>query len=232
MPKIFAISDLHLGFSCEKPMDIFGARWENHEEKLYTNWQNTVSCEDIVLIAGDISWETYLNRAIADFDFINKLNGTKIITKGNHDYWWETLSKLNKFLDENNFSTIKFLHNTNIIFGDTVVCGTKGYPETDGMPTLEQDKKLYLREVERLKNAVEDAKKTNAKKIIVMLHYPPGIDTEFSRILKDAKVDYCIYGHLHGGTFGAVTRGNIGGVEYRLTSADYLNFCPTEISNI
>lgn len=232
MPKIFAISDLHLGFSCSKPMDVFGARWENHEEKLYNNWQSIVKEDDIVLVAGDISWETYVSRAVLDFEFINKLNGTKIITKGNHDYWWETLSKLNKFLDENHFDTIKFLHNTNVVFGDTVICGTKGYPETEGVPSTEEEKKLYLREITRLQNAVSDAKKTGAEKIIVMLHYPPGTDSEFAKILKEAKADYCIYGHLHGGTFGAVTRGNVGGVEYRLTSSDYLNFSPIEIIEI
>lgn len=232
MPKIFAISDLHLGFSCEKPMDIFGARWENHEERILKNWQKAVSPDDIVLIAGDTSWETYLNRAVADFDFINKLNGTKIITKGNHDYWWETLSKLNKFLSENNFDTIKFLHNTNIVFGDTVICGTKGYPETECIPTDEENKKLYNREILRLQSAVEEAQKTGAEKIIVMLHYPPGTDSEFARILKEGRVDFCVYGHLHGGTFGAVTKGNVGGVEYRLTSSDYLGFTPLEITEI
>ena len=229
MPKIFAISDLHLGFSCEKPMNVFGTRWDNHEEKILKNWQETVEKDDVVLIAGDISWEMYVNNAVLDFNFINKLNGTKIITKGNHDYWWETLSKLNKFLDENNFNTIKFLHNTNVVFGDVCVTGTKGYPETEGIPTAENEKKLYLREIQRLQNAVLDAKKTGAKKIIVMLHYPPGTDSEFARILKESQVDFCIYGHLHGGTYGAVTKGNVGGVEYRLTSCDYLKFSPIEI---
>ncbi len=232
MAKIFAIADLHLGFSCQKPMDIFGARWENHEEKILKNWQETVGADDIVLIPGDISWETYLSHAVADFDFINKLNGTKIITKGNHDYWWETLSKLNKFLEENNFNTIHFLHNTNIVLGGTVICGTKGYPETEGIPTDEEGKKLYSREILRLKNAIEEAKKKSPERIIVMLHYPPGTDSEFARILKEEKVDFCVYGHLHGGTFGAVTKGNVGGVEYRLTSADYLNFKPIEITDI
>ncbi len=230
MPKIFAISDLHLGFSCSKPMGIFGDYWENHESKIYSNWQETVGEDDVVLVAGDTSWETYVNHAIEDFSFINKLNGTKIITKGNHDYWWETLSKLNKFLDENSFNTIKFLHNTNVVFGNTVICGTKGYPETEGIPNSEKDKKLYLREILRLENAVTEAKKTGAEKTIVMLHYPPGTNTEFAKILKDAEVDFCIYGHLHGGTFGAVTRGNIGGVEYRLTSSDYLRFKPIFIT--
>lgn len=232
MPKIFAISDLHLGFSCNKPMKIFGNSWENHEERLYENWQKTVGKDDIVLVPGDISWETYVNRATADFDFINKLNGTKIITKGNHDYWWETLSKLNRFLEENNFDTIKFLHNTNVVFGDVCICGTKGYPETEGIPTDEEGKRLYSREIIRLENAIADAKKTGAEKIVVMLHYPPGTQSEFARILKDARADYCIYGHLHGGTFGAVTNGNVGGVEYRLVSADYLKFCPIEIMDI
>ena len=168
MPKIFAISDLHLGFSCDKPMDIFGNRWENHEERLFENWQKTVCKDDIVLVPGDISWETYVNRAVADFDFINKLNGTKIITKGNHDYWWETLSKLNKFLAENNFDTIKFLHNTNVVFGNVCICGTKGYPETEGIPTDDEGKRLYSREILRLQSAVEEAKKTGAEKIIVL----------------------------------------------------------------
>ena len=230
MPKVFAISDLHLGFSCSKPMNVFGTRWDNHEEKILKNWQETVKKDDVVLIAGDISWEMYVNNAVLDFDFINKLNGTKIITKGNHDYWWDTLSKLNKFLDENNFDTIKFLHNTNVVFGDVCITGTKGYPETEGIPTAENEKKLYLREIQRLQNAVLDAKKTGAKKTIVMLHYPPGTDTEFAKILKEASVDYCIYGHLHGGTYGAVTKGNVGGVEYRLTSCDYLKFAPIEIT--
>lgn len=230
MPKIFAISDLHLGFSCSKPMDVFGTRWDNHEERILKNWQEKVKNEDVVLVAGDISWEMYVKNAVSDFDFINKLNGTKIITKGNHDYWWDTLSKLNRFLDENNFSTIKFLHNTNVVFGDLVICGTKGYPETEGIPQGEEEKKLYLREIQRLKNAVCDAKNTGAKRVVVMLHYPPGTDSEFARILKEAQVDFCIYGHLHGGTFGAVTRGNVGGVEYRLTSSDYLNFNPIEIA--
>ncbi len=229
MPKIFAISDLHLGFSCSKPMNVFGTHWDNHEEKILNNWQQTVAKDDVVLIAGDVSWEMYVNNAVLDFDFINKLNGTKIITKGNHDYWWETLSKLNKFLDENNFDTIKFLHNTNIVFGDVCICGTKGYPETEGIPSGEDEKKLYLREIQRLQNAVADAKKTGAKKTIVMLHYPPGTDSEFARILKESQVDFCIYGHLHGTTYGVVTKGNVGGVEYRLTSCDYLKFSPIEI---
>ena len=210
-------------------MNVFGTRWDNHEEKILTNWQNTVSPDDVVLIAGDISWETYVSNAVADFDFINKLNGTKIITKGNHDYWWETLSKLNKFLTENNFNTIKFLHNTNVVFGDVCVTGTKGYPETEGIPTAEDEKKRYNREILRLENAVSEAKKTDAKKTIVMLHYPPGTDSEFARILKEAQVDYCIYGHLHGAYYGAVTNANVGGVEYRLTSCDYLKFQPIEI---
>ena len=191
-----------------------------------------MGADDLVLIPGDTSWATYIDRAEADFAFLHSLPGKKLISKGNHDYWWETLSKLNKFLAENNFNTIHFLHNTNVVFGNTVICGTKGYPETEGIPTDEEGKKLYNREITRLKNAVDEAKKTNAEKIIVMLHYPPGTDSEFARILKEEKVDFCVYGHLHGGTFGAVTKGNIGGVEYRLTSADYLNFKPIEITEI
>ena len=115
---------------------------------------------------------------------------------------------------------------------DVCICGTKGYPETEGIPTDDDGKRLYSREIIRLENAIADAKKTGAEKIVAMLHYPPGTQSEFARILKDAEVHYCIYGHLHGGTFGAVTNGNVGGVEYRLVSADYLKFCPIEIMDI
>ncbi len=230
MPKIFAISDLHLSFTADKPMHVFGSRWDNYEEKIKENWQSKVSKDDIVLMPGDTSWSTYIRDAYDDFKFIEDLNGTKVITKGNHDYWWETLSKLNIFLDENNFHTISFIHNTTKVFGNVAVCGTKGYPETEKMPENEEERKLYNRELLRLGQAISAAKQTGTEKIVVMLHYPPGANTEFAKMMQDEKVDFCVFGHLHGKYENAV-QGNVRGVEYRLVSCDYLKFDPIYLCN-
>lgn len=229
MPKIFAISDLHLSFCVNKPMNVFGGKWDNYEERLKQNWQTMVGQEDIVLMPGDTSWGTYLKETIEDFSFIENLNGTKVISKGNHDYWWETLSKLNAYLQDNSFSTIRFMHNTIEQFGPVTVCGTKGYPETEQEPENDEERKLYNRELVRLENAIEAAKKTGAEKIIVMLHYPPGANSAFAKVMQDAKVDYCLFGHLHGNSYQNAVQGNVRGVEYRLVSSDYLKFMPIEI---
>ena len=229
MPKLFAISDLHLSFSADKPMNVFGSRWDNYEERLRQNWQEQVSKDDVVLMPGDTSWATYVKDAACDFHFIEKLNGTKIISKGNHDYWWETLSKLNLFLDTNRFSTIRFVHNTTEVFGNVAVCGTKGYPETEQEPDCEEERKLYRRELVRLENAISEAKKTGAEKIIVMLHYPPGANSAFAKVMQEENVDFCVFGHLHGGYFKNAVQGNVRGVEYRLVSCDYLKFEPLKI---
>ena len=228
MPKIFAISDLHLSFATDKPMNVFGARWDNYEERLRENWQSVVGEDDIVLMPGDTSWCTYIKDGVPDFSFIHKLNGIKLISKGNHDYWWETLTKLNGFLDENSFSSIRFIHNTNYVAGSTVICGTKGYPETEKEPESPEEKKLYNRELVRLQNAIIDAKKTGAENMIVMLHYPPGPNTEFARCMQENKVDFCVFGHLHG-TYENAVQGDVRGVEYRLVSCDYLKFAPLKI---
>lgn len=229
MPKLFAISDLHLSFSANKPMNVFGARWDDYENRLRENWQSVVSKDDVVLMPGDTSWATYVRDANADFDFIHRLNGTKLISKGNHDYWWETLSKLNAFLDANRFDTIRFIHNTCFQCGNTVICGTKGYPETEKEPESAEERKLYNRELVRLQNAILEAKKTDAERVIVMLHYPPGPNTAFAQCLQEEKVDFCVFGHLHGGAYGNAVQGNVRGVEYRLVSCDYLKFMPLEI---
>ena len=231
MPKLFAISDLHLSFSANKPMNVFGSRWDDYEKRLFENWQSVVSEDDVVLMPGDTSWATYVRDAAKDFDFINRLNGTKLISKGNHDYWWETLSKLGGFLDANHFHTIRFIHNTYFQCGDVVICGTKGYPETEKEPESADEKKLYNRELQRLENAILEAKKTGAARTFVMLHYPPETDTAFARCLKEHAVDFCVFGHLHGNAYASATQGNVGGVEYRLVSCDYLKFMPLEIGS-
>lgn len=224
---IYSISDLHLGLSVNKPMDVFGANWENYIYRLADNWNSVVQKDDLVLIPGDVSWATYLNEAVLDFQYLQQLSGIKIITKGNHDYWWETLGKLNRFLEENYFDSVHFLHNSIWEHGDTVICGTKGYPDTDGIvPQDATEAKLYLREAGRLEWALAEAKKRNPQNIIVMLHYPPGKRSAFAELLQKYNVDICVYGHLHDKAHAAALQGMVGGVKYKLVSCDYLKFKP------
>ena len=220
---IYAISDLHLGLSAHKPMDIFGPRWENYLEILKNNWENTIGEDDLVLLPGDTSWATYIDRAEADFDFLNSLPGTKLVSKGNHDYWWETLNKLNTWAEKQNYSTIRFMHNSVYTYKDVVICAAKGYPDNG---KTEEDKKLYNREVSRLKLSLDMAKATGAKTIYVMLHYPPSLHSDFAGLLEEYNVSKCFYGHLHGQHHAMAVTGNHGGVDYQLVSADYLHFQP------
>lgn len=227
---IFSISDLHLGMSVNKPMDVFGANWTDYVNRLADNWKSVVCDEDLVLIPGDITWATYIKEAVLDFQYIHELPGIKIITKGNHDYWWETLKKLNAFLAENHFDSIHFLHNSIYTYGGAVICGTKGYPDTDGiLPQDPVEAKLYQREAGRLEWALGEAVKSQPEKLIVMLHYPPGKDSIFADIMKRYHVDVCVYGHLHDKSYAGALQGQVGGIQYKLVSCDYLKFKPYRI---
>lgn len=226
---IYAISDLHLPLSINKPMDIFGPKWSNYVERLRENWQNIVNKEDIVIMPGDISWATYLTDAVADFKYIHELNGRKIILKGNHDYWWTTMNKLNSFLETNNFDTIEFLHNTAVVYENTAICGTRGW-NIANEHSSDEDKKIFLREKQRLILSLEDARKLNAEEIIVAMHYPPvekdGINYDFIDIMKEYGVKRCIYGHLHAAAQNYARQGDVNGVNLSLVSCDYLSFIP------
>lgn len=221
--SIYSISDLHLGISSDKPMDIFGPKWENYLDILKENWQSTVKADDLVLIPGDISWAMYISEAEEDFRFLDSLNGIKLISKGNHDYWWETINKLNKYKDEKGFSTLHFLHNSVYVHDGIAICAAKGYPDNG---KTEEDQKLYRREVSRLKLSLDMAKKTDAKIIYVMLHYPPMLGSDFAKLMEEYGVSRCLYGHLHGGSHKMATEGLYSGVEYKLVSADFLQFKP------
>ena len=166
--NLFAISDLHLSFGSDKPMDVFRG-WENYTDRLKANWNRLVGENDTVVIAGDISWSISLEGAKADFEFINSLNGKKILLKGNHDYWWGTANKINEFLKENKFDSIKILHNNFYSDGKLAICGTRGWLY-DG--TGEQDKKVISRECGRLQTSIKGAI-DNGTEPIVFLHYPP-----------------------------------------------------------
>ena len=223
---IYAIADLHLSFNTDKPMDIFGLNWENHAEKIKQDWLEKVKEEDTVLIPGDFSWETYLEDTYKDFEFLNSLPGRKILLKGNHDYWWTTLTNIQKYLKENNFNTIDILFNNSYEIEDYVISGTRGWDYTKS-----NDRKIIEREIGRLELSLKDAKSKN-KEIIVCMHYPPisknYLDNEFERkilyILKEYNVKRCIYGHLHGTSHAGAIIGEVEGIKFDLVSADFLNF--------
>jgi len=227
---IFAISDLHLAQSIDKPMDIFGGRWLDYMGKLKIEWENTVCDDDVVVIPGDISWATYYEQAIDDFQFIQSLPGTKIISKGNHDYWWTTLSKLNKFLDINEFTTIKIMNNNSFTFESAVLCGTRGWKCPGDDDFNQEDAKIYSRELQRLELSLNSIENAENKDLIVAMHYPPfnlkGEASEFVEIMNQYGTKTCVYGHLHSGSCKNAVTGMINGIDFKLVSADYLNFRP------
>lgn len=228
--KVFAIGDLHLSFDerIEKPMDIFGNSWVNHHEKIMENWLNLVSDEDTVIIPGDVSWGLRLEEAMADLEWINNLPGTKVITKGNHDLWWTSISRLNSIFET---GTV-FLQNHCFPIDDkTCICGSRGWicPGTESFDN--HDEKIYNRELLRLRASLNEAKSFGAENIIAALHYPPTNDkmqgSGFTEMLSEFGVKTCVYGHLHGKeAFKNGIKGVFNGVEYKLVSQDYLNGKP------
>ena len=226
---LYTISDLHLGFNVEKPMDIFGDKWKDHCSKIKENWLSKITEEDTVLIAGDISWSLREEDSKYDLDWINDLPGKKIISKGNHDYWWGSISKLNAM-----YENTKFLQNNFQVYKEYGICGTRGWTCPGGDKYTAKDEKIYKREQIRLRLSLEAAKKSGFEKFIVMLHYPPTNEkfeeSGFTEIIKEYNVEKVIYGHLHGPVLlGNLLNGYFQGIEYILTSADYLNFDPKRI---
>ncbi len=228
--SIYAISDLHLSFGTDKPMNIFGNIWEGYEEKIKTNWKEKVKDEDTVIIPGDISWGIDLKEALPDFLFINKLPGQKIFLRGNHDYYFATKTKVENFLKENNLNTLKLLHNNAFVLEEYILCGARGWGKTENNDA-ESDKKIIAREEGRLKLSLEEGLKLKnelkekgiEKEIIVALHFPPFI-SNFQKIMKEYDVKMCIYGHLHGYGQLMIKEGIIDDIMYKMVSCDYTNF--------
>lgn len=222
---LYAIGDLHLSLSVDKPMDKFGDAWKNHTEKLKEGFSK-VNDDDITVLCGDISWAMNFSEAKEDFRFIEELPGSKILLKGNHDYWWSTTTKINLFFKENGHSSISLLHNNCYTYSDFSICGTRGwfYEEEHG---LEHDKKIMKREVMRLEASLIAAGKSEK---LVFLHYPPIFQNyrcnEILELLDKYSVKKCCYGHLHGKSLQYAFQGFIGCTEFRLVSADYLDFVP------
>ena len=228
--SIYVIGDLHLSFSTDKPMDIFGNNWENHAEKIRENWIKKVKEEDTVILPGDFSWATYLEETYKDFEFLCSLPGKKILSKGNHDYWWTTLTSMRKFLKENNFNNIDFLYNNSYLVEDKVIVGTRGWINTW---KSQENYKILKRENDRLKLSINSGKKQfgEDKEMIAFIHYPPFYkevlipeEIDFIKTLKDNNISKCFYGHLHGESHKDAVEGIINGIDYKLISSDYLKF--------
>ena len=222
--SVYAISDLHLPIGVEKPMDIFGRKWENYVEKIKDNWINTVCEKDYVIISGDISWATYLNEAVADLKFINELPGTKIISRGNHDYWWTTIKKMNALKTELKLDTLNFLQNDSYIIGKTGIAGCRGWITPEDKKYTKDDEKIYKRELIRLEMSINDAIKKGAERIVLSIHYPPL--GEFYDIIEKYKIDIAVYGHLHNEVMGSYDEIS---PRTKLVSCDYLSFLPEKI---
>jgi predicted phosphohydrolase len=229
---LFAISDLHLSFGVDKPMDIFSG-WQDYTTRIYENWQSRVKEDDTVVIAGDISWAMNFKELKEDFCFINKLNGKKIILKGNHDYWWTTVKKMQSFIEENSFHSIEILHNNAFETQDYAICGTRGW--LIEKPTDSELDKVYVRECQRLEASIKEGLKIQ-KELMVFLHYPPIYENQVSfkiiEILKNYNIKKCFYGHLHGASTYHAMNGNAFGIEFRLISCDYVNFSPILIEKL
>ena len=226
---LYTIADLHLSEGCDKPMDIFGPAWENHSSRLEKAWRALVGEDDTVVVPGDISWAMRLDEAVKDFMFINSLPGRKIIGKGNHDYWWNTLKKLDAFIKSIGADTISFLFNNAYKADNKVICGTRGwFPEN---VYSEDDEKIALREAGRLRLSLEQGRKLaeNGEEIIVFLHYPPyfgGIKcAPVAELLREYNIKRCYYGHLHGAP-EHLLESSIYKTELHLISADRLEFTP------
>lgn len=225
---IYAISDLHLSFSTDKPMNIFGTIWENYEEKIKENWINKITDDDLVLLPGDFSWAMYLKDTVKDFEYLSKLPGKKLLLKGNHDYWWTTLTSMRNFLKDNKFENIDFIYNNSYEYEGNIIVGTRGWILSDNS----EDKRLVKRELLRLELSIQDGIKKygNEKPIIVCMHYPPVLKnsnygrTEFTEVMKKYNVKKCIYGHLHGTSQTDVVEGIIEGIDYKMVSCDYTKF--------
>lgn len=224
--SIFVIADLHLSFKNPKPMDIFGDNWTKHEEKIKKDWNEKVKEEDLVVLPGDFSWATYIEDTIPDFEYLNSLPGKKIMLKGNHDYWWTTVTNMRNYVKEKGFENIDFLHNNSYEFENKIIAGTKGWTLSEEA----EDIRLTKRETDRLelsiKNGIEQFGAD--KEIIIFMHYPPitknYLNTSYAQIMKKYNVKRCYYGHLHGNSIYDAVEGKIQGIELKLVSADGLDF--------
>lgn len=230
---LYTISDLHLPLGVNKPMDIFGLGWDNYVERIKQNWTDVIKDSDTVVMPGDFSWAMYLKEAVADFEFLQNLPGKKILLRGNHDYWWETISKMEKFKQEYGFSSVEFLHNNYFSYEDTAICGTRFWICP---PCGKEDEKIYNRELSRCELTVSQAKKDGFEKIIFFMHYPPvnsisEVDENFMEIMKKHNISHVVYGHIHGAAQKKALKGMYDSIKFDLVSCDFLSFLPLKLKD-
>ena len=231
MVKLFAIADLHMDGGAGKPMDVFGQNWDDHCSRIFNAWREAVSEDDTVLIPGDISWAMKFKDALQDIRKIAELPGKKVLTRGNHDYWWGSLTQMRAALPE----SVKLVQNDAQDLGEFTVCGSRGWMLPSDPDFKAADRKIYERELIRLEFSLSAAERLGNKPKVCMLHFPPlhadGEPTGFSELLEKHRVKLCVYGHLHGASgWETGFKGEKNGVRYELCSADSLDFKPKLIN--
>ena len=238
--SMFVISDLHLSSDGTKSMEVFGARWKNYRARIEKNWRAVVTEEDTVLVPGDLFWSVRLEDTVEDFRFLDSLPGQKLIGKGNHDFWWSTVSKMTAFLERHHIESIRFLYNNAYLLEDCVVCGTRGWFLEEGQQHTvgEVDyARIVNRELIRLRMSLDAARAIQKKQerplpILVFLHFPPVwgdfVCREFVDLLHEYEVRTCYFGHIHGAYYAKRTT-TFEDIDFVLTAADYLNFAPMPV---
>jgi predicted phosphohydrolase len=212
-------------------MDRFGENWRGHDRKIFDSWERLGRDEDLLLLVGDLTWAMRFEEALPDLERIGRMKGTKVIVKGNHDYWWQSLSKMRSALDW----SIKILQASSIVMSRVAIAGTRGWVCPNDSFFQERDAKIYEREVGRLRLALESlrGRESDYDRLVVALHYPPANDKQetsgFTELMDEFKVDACVYGHLHGEAIKTAIAGRRGGTTYHLVSADGVDFAPAEI---
>lgn len=228
---LYAIGDLHLSLASNKPMDVFGAGWTNYVERIREGF-SALTEDDVTVLCGDLSWAMGLEESLEDFRFIDALPGKKYIIKGNHDYWWNTASKMKKFFEANGLTTLEVMHNNSFLYGDVALCGTRGWFYEEDAAAGSHNDKVLQRELGRLETSLKAA---GEREKICFLHYPPLYHgyrcEEVLKLLKQYDVKRCCYGHLHGPSHRLAVRGAAEGIEFTMVSADYLSFSPKKIAD-
>ena len=231
---LYVIGDTHFSESSDKPMDVFGGVWKDSRKKLIEGFSGTLRQGDKLVLCGDFSWGMTLEETLKDFQLLDSFPGEKLLLKGNHDYWWQTVGKMKSFFDKNQIKSLHFLHNNCIFYNDIALCGTRGWFFDKTNPEGE-DEKIFQRELIRLEKSLSEAKKARPEaEIYCFLHYPPifsGLELKaFTNLLIQYGVTRCFYGHLHGTGLKGAFSGFSNGIEYRVVSADAVGFRPVMIS--
>ena len=226
---LYAIGDLHLSLGTNKPMDIFGGNWENYIEKIKSGL-DILKPDDVCVLCGDTSWGMSLEDSLEDFKLLNSYPGKKILLKGNHDYWWNTVAKMKAFFSGNGLNNIDILHNNSFTYEDIAICGTRGWI-LDDETSIKHNAKITTREVIRLRASLGSASDKMEK--LCFMHYPPryknNINNDFIDVMKEFNVKHCYYGHIHGDGFLHAVTGIADGINYDMISADYIGFMPKKL---